>query len=50
MKGELTIGAIITSFQWDGGLLTVFDDGSEAIYSQYEPLVEYHYYYELLEY
>ena len=34
-------------FPVDGGFLTVFDDGSEAIYSQYDPLVEYHYYYDL---
>jgi hypothetical protein len=34
-------------FPVEGGLLTVFDDGSEAIYSQYDPLVEYHYYYNL---
>ena len=34
-------------FPVEGGLLTVFDDGSEAIYSQYDPLVEYHYYDEL---
>ena len=37
-------------FPVEGGLLTVFDDGSEAIYSQYDPLLEYHYYYELLDY
>lgn len=34
-------------FPVKGGLLTVFNDGSEAIYSQYDPLLEYHYYYEL---
>ena len=34
-------------FPVDGGVLTVFDDGSEAIYSQDYPLLETHYYYEL---
>ena len=34
-------------FPVKGGLLTVFDDGSEAIYSQDYPLLETHYYYNI---